>query len=122
MTTKELIAKLKDRKRAQQWFLQTDEERNILRTAGPQNCLYTSCEVYPEWRTPLGFGQGKTYILKPDYELKPESSYELDPDCVDIEITDLVELIKSIKLIDIPDVTIQLICENKRVFARFRKE
>ena len=139
MTTKELIAKLKDRKRAQQWFLQTDEERNILRTAGPQNCLYTSCEVYPEWRTPLGFGQGKTYILKPGYETEPEyddlpvelfsgqlrcetfhGGWTVISNCVNLPnfVKFWVEDTVAVCLEDIAT----MIHAGKKVYARFRRE
>ena len=78
-----MIEKLKDKNRAQPFFMRSEEEQAILIEAGPEFCLTTSAGQYPTWNNatgPIACWKLEPYILKPDYQ--PEPEYE------DIEIID----------------------------------
>ena len=68
----ELIEKLKDKKQAQPYGLLSDDERDVLETAGKNNC-YIYCEG-GGWEIShrVSFSYCYAYILKPDYEPEPE--------------------------------------------------
>ena len=112
MTTKEIIEKLKDPNQAQPFGLRSPEEQEVFREAGPENSLlYTVTE---SWVTPTGLnGPNSTFILKPGYEPEPEY--------VDLEITDILFAVSEHGMWGWT-TQFEVIRENKRVFARFRKE
>ena len=71
----ELIKKLQDPDQAQPFYMRTKEEQDILKEAGVGNCLTTDLDIFPQWNEPnmpVSLWSVTCYILRPDYQPKPE--------------------------------------------------
>ena len=77
----ELIEKLKDKNYVRAFGLMTDEERDVYKKVGSNNCLEYGGN---NWKNAFG-GDGRVFDWRFEYVIKPD--YRPEPEYEDLEVT-----------------------------------